>query len=88
MPDTLPQGGLTPRELARVLRVSPDTIRSWIVSGRLGAINTAPTRRGRPRFVILPSHLSDFARRNAAATTPKPAPRRRRQAGEIDYFPE
>ncbi len=86
MPDTLPRG-LTPRECARLLRVSPDTIRSWIASGRLGAINTAQTRCGRPRFVVLQCHLQEFTRRNAA-TAPRPAPRRRRPAGEIDYFPD
>ena len=39
-PAHLPAGGdrgMTPRELARVLRVSPDRVRAWIASGELGA---------------------------------------------------
>jgi hypothetical protein len=80
--------GYTPAELARLLRVSPDRVRAWIVAGELTAINTASRRCGRPRFVILPQHLTEFAARRAAAA-PKPAPRRRRrQPNMIDYYPD
>ena len=70
------QVGQTPNELAKVLRVSPDRIRSWITSGKLKALNLAPTRAGRPRFVILPHHLQEFERRHQAASSqPKPSQR-------------
>jgi hypothetical protein len=84
----IPSLGRTPNELARVLRVSPDRIRAWIKSGELGAINTAPTRCGKPRYVILPHHLAAFERGRQATTDPKPAPRRKRQQGMVDYFPD
>jgi hypothetical protein len=79
--------GWTPNELARIVRVSPDRVRAWIASGELGAINTAPTRCGKPRYVVLPHHLTEFERRHAAAT-PAPMPRRRRQPEIHDYYPD
>jgi hypothetical protein len=78
--------GWTPNELAALIRVSPDRVRSWIASGELGAINTARVGCGRPRFVVLPHHLAAFERRRAAAQ-PTPAPRRgRRLIGAVDYY--
>jgi hypothetical protein len=79
--------GMTPAELGRLLRVSPDRIRAWIKSGELGAIDTARHRCGRPRYVILPHHLAEWERRHAAATTLKP-PRRSRQPAVHDYYPD
>jgi len=81
--------GLTPNELARLLRVSPDRVRAWIKSGELDAIDTSPRRCGRPRYVILPSHLAEFTRRRAAATpAARPAPRQRKQTMQVDYYPD
>jgi Helix-turn-helix domain len=83
-----PPRGMTPAEVSRLLRVSPDRVRAWIVAGELGAIDTARVRCGRPRYVILPQHLVEFARRRAAAA-PRPATRRRRRRPEvIDYYPD
>jgi excisionase family DNA binding protein len=79
--------GYTPNELARLLRVSADRVRRWITNGELQALDTAPSRCGRPRYVILPHHLAEFERRRAAAA-PKPAPRRRKRTTEVDYFPD
>jgi hypothetical protein len=78
--------GMTPNELARVLRVSADRIRGWIVSGELPALNTASARCGRPRYVVLPHHLAEFERARQAAA-PKLPPRRKKKNYEIDYFP-
>jgi len=84
--------GLTPNELARVLRVSPDAIRAWIKAGILGAIDTARHRCGRPRYVILPHHLTEFERsRRAATPAVKPPPRRKKQmygVDYVDYYPD
>lgn len=78
--------GYTPRELSKLLRVSPDRIRAWIRSGELGAIDTARHRCGKPRFIVLPHHLAEFERRRTTAP-PKRAPRRRRQPPAIDFYP-
>jgi excisionase family DNA binding protein len=85
--DTPPRG-YTPRELARLLRVSPDRVRAWIQSGELGAVNTATHRCGRPRWVILPSHLAAWEERHQAAPPPRPAPRRRRPPTVVDFYPD
>jgi hypothetical protein len=80
--------GRTVREVARLLRVSPDRVRAWIKAGDSPAINTAPAKCGRPRYVVLPHHLDEFERRRRVEPPSKPAPRRRRAAGEIDFFPD
>jgi hypothetical protein len=82
--DALPARGLTPNELARVLRVSPDRIRQWIASGELKAVNTAAVVCGKPRYVVLPHHLEEFTRRRASAPPLKPA--RRQRVGGIDFY--
>ena len=82
-----PTHGQTPNELARMLRVSPDRVRAWIRDGSLPAINTAPARCGKPRFIVLPDGLAVFLKARSAAIH-KPAPRRRRQTSQdVDYFP-
>jgi hypothetical protein len=70
-----------------LLRVRPDHVRGWIVRGELGAVNVAPNKYARPRFVVLPHHLAEFERRRSAATPPKPA-RRRKPPYAVDYFPD
>jgi excisionase family DNA binding protein len=77
---------MTPRELAAVLRVSPDKVLGWIHSGELRALNTSSAHCRRPRYVILPHHLDEFERRRI--TGPPPArPRRQKRAQLIDYYP-
>jgi excisionase family DNA binding protein len=79
--------GRTIREVARLLRVGTDRVRGWIRSGELEAINTAATRCGKPRYVVLPSHLAEFEKRRRVQPPPKPAPRRKRTT-KIDYYPD
>jgi excisionase family DNA binding protein len=79
---------LTVREVARLYRVSPDKVRGWIKAGRLGAINTSEARCGKPRFIVLPRHLQEFERGRQASPPPKPAKRRRKPKGYVDYFPD
>ena len=87
--DTNPIRGWTVRELARYLRIGPDRVRAMIRRGELGAVSTAPTRSGRPRFIVLPHHLLEWERRHQAATTHTPATRRRRRRTQpIDYYPD
>jgi hypothetical protein len=79
--------GMTPNEVSRLLRISPDRVRAMIVRGELGAINVS-TRHDRPRFVVLPVHIEEFARRHRATTATKPAPRRRKQTVGVDFYPD
>jgi hypothetical protein len=69
-----------------LFRVSEDKIRAWIRSGELSAVNTAGPRSNKPRFVILPHALEQFAAARSPAKPPKAAPRKRRTARK-DYFP-
>ena len=91
MSDSTPVRGYTPNELARLLRVSPDKVPSWIKRGELSAIDTARHRCGRPRFIVLPHHLVEFEQRRKASTpaaNPTPRRRRRTETMEIDYYPD
>jgi hypothetical protein len=93
-PDTIPLRpaptavrGYTPNELARLLRVSPDRVRGWIMSGELQALNTATVCCGKPRYVILPYHLAAFEQSRRASEPPRP-PRKRRRPAAVDYYPD
>lgn len=52
--------GLTPNELARYWRVSNHTIRAWIKSGELRAINLALTALHRPRYLVRWEDIETF----------------------------
>jgi hypothetical protein len=76
------------REVARRYRVSEDKVRRWISGGELAAINTASVLCGKPRWVVTPEALALFEQRRQAATPTKPAPRRKREPGMIDFYPD
>jgi len=82
-----PACGWTPPELAKLLRVSAEKVRTWIRRGELGAINTAAQLCQRPQYVILPHHLAEWERRRSTVPPPKPKRRRRRPA-MTDYYPD
>jgi hypothetical protein len=58
-----------------------------IERGELGALNTAPRRCGKPRYVILPEHIAAYVRSREVGPPPKPAPRRKKPSGFVDYYP-
>jgi hypothetical protein len=87
-PSPAVQRGYVTRDVARRWRVSKDWVDDLIRRGELRAINTARIKSGRPRYVILPEHLAEYERRMEVAPPSKPAPRRRRQQGLIDYYPD
>jgi hypothetical protein len=86
-PDAIPGRGLTVADVARRYRVGEDKIRNWIASGQLRALNVASTLCGRRRWVVLPESLAEFEDQRAGGPPVKPAPRRRRRAELVDYFP-
>jgi excisionase family DNA binding protein len=77
--------GLTPNELAKLLRISPDKVRAWITAGELPAVNVADAKCGRPRYIILPHHLAEWEQRRAAA---KPRRTRKKRTTKVDYYPD
>jgi hypothetical protein len=82
-----PTTGMTPRELARYLRVGVTKVLTWIHRGELGAVSTASVQCGRPRYVVLPHHLAAWERGRQAGPPPRPA-RRRKRTEIVDYFPD
>jgi excisionase family DNA binding protein len=77
---------LTPPQVAKLWRVSPDKVLTWIRSGELRAFNVATKLGARPAYRIEPEALDEFkARRN-----PKPQPKQKRSrkpsAGVIEFF--
>jgi transposase len=80
--------GFVTAEIARRFRVSEDKVRGWIARRELRALNTADPASGKKRYVVTPEALAEFeAARQAATPAPKPARRRKRMAGQIDFFP-
>jgi hypothetical protein len=80
--------GYTVRDLALRYRVGEDTVRGWIRSGELRAINRAATKSEQPRWVVTPEALADFERGRQAPVAQKNSPRRRRRQPAVDYFPD
>ena len=79
--------GYTVAELTKLLRVGQWKILMWIRNGELSALNVAAS--GKPRFVILPRDLEAFQERRRVPTpAAKPARRRRRTVGQIDFYPD
>ena len=64
---------LTPPEVAKIYRVNPDKVISWIRSGELRAINTS-NGSIRPRYLIDSADLEAFEQ--AREFIPQVAPRR------------
>jgi transposase len=80
--------GYTTADVARRYRVSEEKVRGWIARGELTAINTAAAMSGKPRWVVTPEALAEFEQRRAGGPPPKPARRRPRRTGAVDYFPD
>ena len=78
---------LTPPQVAERFRVSPDKVRSWILSGQLRAIDISTHPEiGRPRWRIYPTDLIAFENSRMARPPVKPTRRRRKPADVIQYF--
>jgi len=71
---------LTAPEVAKLLRVRPDKVLSWIRSGRLRGYNVAEQEGGRPTYRINPTDLEAFMQQRAVirpVRRGRPAGRRR-----------
>ena len=68
---------LTPPQVARRYGVSPDTVRGWIASGKLQAVNVG--RGTRPRYRVSVDALKEFDSRRRGNGTPDAPPQRRRR---------
>ncbi|MFU7558774.1 helix-turn-helix domain-containing protein [Stieleria sp. JC731] len=86
MPDSI-EPFLTPSEIAKLLKVSPETVIGWIRNGELRAVNVGSGTR-RSRFRVSRENLDEFL---CLREVQPPAPRQRRrrrtestQGGPID----
>jgi hypothetical protein len=70
-----PNQPMTVPEVAKFLRVKPQTVLCWVHSGDLMAANVAPRSGGQPRYRVAPADLAAFQRQRGA-TTRSDAPRR------------
>lgn len=74
MPDSF-EPLLTPTEIAKLLKVSPETVIGWIRKGELLGVNVGSGTR-RARFRVSRESLDEFLRRREVQP---PAPRQRRR---------
>lgn len=80
---------LTVPEVAKLLRVRPNKVLSWIRSGRLRGYNITERETGRPKYRINPSDLDAFAQRRAVTQPiPKGRPAGRRRIPEPKWQPK
>lgn len=76
---------LTPPQVAKRYGVSPDTVRAWIVSGNLRAVNVGEGRQ-RPRYRVPAEALKELDAKRPARVAPKaPAQRRRRRKVDLPF---
>lgn len=78
---------LTPPELARRWRCTPETILAHIRAGRLRAFTLSPPTAKRPRWRIASSAVEEFENVHTAQQ-PVKSPRRsrrKRDAGYVEY---
>jgi excisionase family DNA binding protein len=81
-PTPRPDQPLTVPEVAKLLRVSPDKVLSWIRSGRLRGFNVAETETSRPKYRVSPEELEAFIN----VRMPFQPPRRGRPVGSRRRF--
>lgn len=67
---------LSPPKIAKRFGVKADTVRSWIHSGELRAINVAPSGSTKPSFRVSDEAIAEFQLKRG---TQPPAPTRRRR---------
>jgi excisionase family DNA binding protein len=77
---------LTPPEVAKLLRVSPDTVVSWVKSGLLRGYNVGRAGCKRKRFRIDRSDLEDFKASRVPCPRVKAARRPQAPRGDVPHY--
>jgi len=77
---------LSPPQAAKVLGVKSDTVRYWIHTGQLPAVNIAKKEGGRPQFAIPPAALETFKTRRSTRQPVKPKRARPVRASRKVYY--
>jgi hypothetical protein len=80
--------GFSVADLCARWRVGPDKVHAFIRRGELVAVNVATNLSGRSQWRVTPEEVARFEKRRSSAPAPRAAPRRRRQAAMVDYFPD
>ncbi len=82
----LPHQPLTVPEVAKLLRVRPNKVLSWIRSGRLRGYNITERENGRPKYRVNPADLEAFSQQRAITQpAPKGRPVGRRQIPVLEW---
>lgn len=80
---------VSPPKLAKLLGVKPDTVRSWIDSGKLEGLDCSAAGATRPRWLITPEAWERFCSTRSSRSKPdqqKPTPRRRKPRHDVIQF--
>ena len=77
---------MTPNQLAKRWRVSPDKVAAWIRSGELRALNVASAGSTRPRWRIPPEAVQAFEAARSCHRQAPPPKRRKRDEQVTAYF--
>ena len=62
-PPVDPTQPMTVPQVAKLLRVGPDKVLTWIRSGRLRGYNVAEKETGKPKYRVNPADLEEFTQR-------------------------
>mgnify|MGYP000867998478 FL=1 len=76
-------------QYARKMRVRFDTVKGWIQSGQLRAVNVAPRVSDKPHWRITLDAAAEFERKRSSEIVAKPKRKARRGAKpplEFEYF--
>ena len=77
---------LIPPQVAKLLKVSPETVLNWIRSGQLKAYNVANLNSRRPRYRIDPGAVEQFKRLRQVIPPPPKAPRSKQHNDIIQFY--
>ena len=71
---------MTPMQYAKTLGIDVETVRNWIRSGELAAVNTASSPAKKVRWRITMAAVADFEKRRSNRVKAQPEHRNRARA--------